>query len=584
SIIAPGHKYFFFPVLHDSSLIDIDWELDCMYGVTCLTEAQADYIEDRFLLEGIRAHIDIDETNICQAHGVINPVVAWTDPEAETLGDLDDESLDECDDWRSITLNHFGTPNERTTAAGTGQGTGSGTLVSGNGELKLKRLVTRYLLMTYNTNNEGVTACGTTGIAMLGGMNAIVSVQCLLDTALNEVSPAQIILGTVMHEQGHTYGLKHGGTDDINCKINYRSPMNYIGQMPTTLMPVKLAGATTQYGWYGDYSHGRFLYQTGAGAPVGGDQNKIVENSLTDSNKLIVSGTWKEANGVKMSVDGDPSTLATVTQFKTLWSDTTPGAAANPKSGYAATTLASATSINWNGISGISNPYQDLNYLTVKVGDNKQFPACTQSKDPTNLVSPQSDYLTIAQKVALSNNDATDQLGLSAFGLGDPDHDPEMNLQTYEAFNSVSFKSPGVQPPLNNVGFGDPNLSLIKKGSTVNVKLDIFDDEGIKVTDANALSVYQIEKIDLTIALIDAGIPPDDDDYFFPTTSNQPGAAYFKYDGSKWSFTFGTKNLVINGEYAARIQIKFTTGEIYILDNRNDDVDNISFVFKMVKG
>jgi hypothetical protein len=35
-----------------------------------------------------------------------------------------------------------------------------------------------------------------------------------------------------MHELGHTLGLHHGGGDDINCKPNYPSVMNYTFQVP----------------------------------------------------------------------------------------------------------------------------------------------------------------------------------------------------------------------------------------------------------------------------------------------------------------------------------------------------------------
>lgn len=36
--------------------------------------------------------------------------------------------------------------------------------------------------------------------------------------------------GTMMHEIGHNLGLRHGGGDDINCKPNYLSVMNYAFQ------------------------------------------------------------------------------------------------------------------------------------------------------------------------------------------------------------------------------------------------------------------------------------------------------------------------------------------------------------------
>ncbi len=38
--------------------------------------------------------------------------------------------------------------------------------------------------------------------------------------------------GTFMHELGHTLCLKHGGGDNLNCKPNYYSVMNYTWQFP----------------------------------------------------------------------------------------------------------------------------------------------------------------------------------------------------------------------------------------------------------------------------------------------------------------------------------------------------------------
>ena len=42
-------------------------------------------------------------------------------------------------------------------------------------------------------------------------------------------TPAQQA-GTFMHELGHTLGLHHGGSDDVNYKLNYYSVMNMPGR------------------------------------------------------------------------------------------------------------------------------------------------------------------------------------------------------------------------------------------------------------------------------------------------------------------------------------------------------------------
>jgi hypothetical protein len=61
--------------------------------------------------------------------------------------------------------------------------------------------------------------------------------------------------GTFMHEIGHTFGLRHGGGDNLNDKPNYHSVMNYTWQMPADLP----AGATARQraynnSWVLDYS------------------------------------------------------------------------------------------------------------------------------------------------------------------------------------------------------------------------------------------------------------------------------------------------------------------------------------------
>ena len=43
--------------------------------------------------------------------------------------------------------------------------------------------------------------------------------------------------GTIMHELGHTLGLKHGGDQDFNCKPNYLSPMSFEYQFSANADP-----------------------------------------------------------------------------------------------------------------------------------------------------------------------------------------------------------------------------------------------------------------------------------------------------------------------------------------------------------
>jgi hypothetical protein len=108
--------------------------------------------------------------------------------------------------------------------------------------LGAKRLVYRYMVMGHDL----ASSPGTGGIAELLGNDLAITIGGWSDEGLlcaagfycgNLSSPIPPSLierakrhkeaGTIMHELGHTLGLRHGGTDNVNCKPNYPSVMNY---------------------------------------------------------------------------------------------------------------------------------------------------------------------------------------------------------------------------------------------------------------------------------------------------------------------------------------------------------------------
>jgi hypothetical protein len=86
--------------------------------------------------------------------------------------------------------------------------------------LAARKMAYRYAIVGANIA-DGASSVIPAGIAEIGGNDFFVTADWS--------SPADIITdaNTFMHELGHTLGLRHGGSDDINCKPNYLSIMNY---------------------------------------------------------------------------------------------------------------------------------------------------------------------------------------------------------------------------------------------------------------------------------------------------------------------------------------------------------------------
>jgi hypothetical protein len=134
----------------------------------------------------------------------------------------------------------FGTPSERATPA----------------VLEAKRLAYRYMLMVHDLpqvpgapHRDGWAEQILTG-TVTGGSDAVIGAEAW--RAGPGADPKwQDVSGLTMHELGHLVGLRHGGTDDIANKPNYRSVMNWA----YTTAKDDEVGA----GWSLDYSRHPYL-------------------------------------------------------------------------------------------------------------------------------------------------------------------------------------------------------------------------------------------------------------------------------------------------------------------------------------
>jgi hypothetical protein len=141
----------------------------------------------------IKLHIQVDE-EIPYHWQLVNP----PDQGVTGLSDTHFESLKKL---------YFGTSNDRSPSSGT----------QINEKLTLKRQVFHYAIFGHSQSS------GASGIAEISGQDIFITLGNWAAGTGTQDEQA----GTFMHELGHNLNLKHGGNNDINCKPNYLSVMNY---------------------------------------------------------------------------------------------------------------------------------------------------------------------------------------------------------------------------------------------------------------------------------------------------------------------------------------------------------------------
>jgi uncharacterized repeat protein (TIGR01451 family) len=105
----------------------------------------------------------------------------------------------------------------------------------------LRETIFRYTIFGHQTNARADTRDCTSGqsaangrdfMVTLGGVGSSGPCWGFDDNGFSVGTDVQQA-GTLLHELGHSLGLRHGGGDDVNAKPNYLSVMNYAFQMCT---------------------------------------------------------------------------------------------------------------------------------------------------------------------------------------------------------------------------------------------------------------------------------------------------------------------------------------------------------------
>lgn len=260
--------------------------------------------------------------------------------------------------------------------------------------------------------------------------------------------------GTLMHELGHTLGLYHGGQDDINCKPNYPSVMNYLYQFSLDDGGL-LANRPL------DFS--RALYTT------------INENNLIDNSRIIGSTTRTIVVG---GVDSDGNALPTYT--------------ATAGTNTAGRVKGTATTIDWDRNPGIitSGLSQNVHYFSNISGcqDTTKY---GQSVDGsfTGLRS-QDDWGAITFNFRNTNGFASGIINI--VGIDDTESDNSSGTPDSET-SSVHRVNAGPDTFLNEGQIYEPNITIVDPHQeTWSVTFD-YGDGVVKTVDGFSVTTETTE-------------------------------------------------------------------------------------------
>jgi hypothetical protein len=194
-------------------------------------------------------------------------------------------------DFEQLKRDKFGTLAERN---------------QGQKTIYAKRLAFHYAVFAHKlVGDTPGTTSNSSGCSHIGGSDVVVTLGSFASTLVANVIHNRGTTdqqgGTLMHELGHNLGLRHGGSDNVNCKPNYLSVMNYSRQFSNIIAGRRLDYSRNGLGTGAITLDESGLNETlGIGGP-GLPANEKTAFGLTTGLSKVVSVS--DANGNKVPVD-----------------------------------------------------------------------------------------------------------------------------------------------------------------------------------------------------------------------------------------------------------------------------------------
>lgn len=275
------------PTCPDAANDDILLEIDYLSGSGPSANVLPD-IKSKFSARGYELHYTIDEAfSIAGGDSTLN---MWDDPgNSDCSGGYDS--------FMEIKRNYFGQGSSERLFQGTPPGCGDITNLNGKGAAK--KQVWHYCL--YGTTMKQSWSGGVVGTS---GLSEEIGNDCVV--SLGDFSPVDQNKeeGTLMHELGHNFGLRHGGgvnsitasplvwiaDSNANCKPNYISPMSYSHQFPNALGTVTLDYWTPSYSNYA-------LTNYDVQSPLNSGGSQLDETAGPKPNSGTVDIAWVKQQG-----------------------------------------------------------------------------------------------------------------------------------------------------------------------------------------------------------------------------------------------------------------------------------------------